>query len=345
MPDSTRYGRREVLKACGVAGATVGVAGCLGGDGDITWRYTHEHSDNHNVGIAANDFAERVEDETDAISEVEVFGSSELGGIDEQVEGVSDGSIDIGHGDYAAVASMHRPAFVFNTPFIYEDTDHQMDALDGRDSPVVEEVNEGLTDEANVRFVGYWYYGRRMLTANQRIEHPDDLDGLLIRGVPNEMWLAMVRGMGAQPEPVEFSELPGALATGVVDGQENPLDTIVDNGLYENQSHVMLTAHMRAPVSVYVNENSWQELSGEDQDTVYDILSDLSQDTVDRGLETEDELLEYLQDDEGTTVVGSGELGTEVELNREDFREPVQEEVEDEFEDLIPMMDEIRDLA
>ena len=344
MPNKGTYTRRTALKTIGAATGGFGLAGCLGDDDEeIEWRYTHQHSANHNVGQAALDFAERMEEETRV--EVEIFPSSELGDVEEQTEGVAGGSIDIGHGDYAAVASMHRPAFVFNTPFIYEDTDHLLDALDPRNSPAIEEVNESLIEEANVRFIGRYYYGRRMLTANERVEHPDDLDGLLIRGVPNDMWLAMVRGMGAQPEAVEFAELPGALATGVVDGQENPLDTIVDNGLYEHQSHVMLTAHMRAGIAVFVNEDQWQQLNEDEQESTYDILDEIGQETVDRGIDVEYELLEYLEEDEGTTVVGSGELETDQEFDREDFREPVQEEVEEEFEDLTSVMDDIRDMA
>lgn len=345
MRETVDHRRRNALKAIGTTGAAAGLAGYLGGLGEaqITWRYTHQHSGDHNVGIAAEDFAERAEEEVGI--QVEIFPSSELGDVEEQTEGVAAGSIDIGHGDYAAVASMHRPAFVFNTPFIYEDTDHLLNALDPRNSPAVQEVNDSLVPEANVRFIGRYYYGRRMLTANERIEHPDDLDGMLIRGVPNDMWLAMIRGMGAQPEAVEFSELPGALATGVVDGQENPLDTIVDFGLYEHQDYVMLTAHMRAGIAVFVNEGAWQELSEDEQEMTYDILDEIGEETVERGLEVEFDLLEYLEEDDGTTIVGSGELDTEEELDREDFREPVQEEVENEFEDLIPRMEEIRDMA
>nr|WP_252491211.1 TRAP transporter substrate-binding protein [Natronococcus sp. CG52] len=286
-----------------------------------------------------------MEEETDGRLSIEVYPSSELGGIEEQVEGVSSGSIDMGHYDYSAMASMYRPLYVFNTPFIYEDTDHLLEALDPRESPVIQDMQDEMIEETNMRLIGRYYYGRRMLTCDERIEHPDDLDGKAIRVVPNDMWIAMGRGMGAQPESVEFSELPSALATGVVSGQENPLDTIIDNALHENQSHVMLTAHMRAPISITVNEDSWQQLSDEDQETVYNLMDELGQETVDRGLEREEELLVELQEDEGTEVVGSGELGTEEEFDRNDFREPVQEEVEEEFDDLVSMMDQIRDMA
>src|SRR5918993_533138 len=78
----------------------------------------------------------------------------------------------------------------------------------------------------------------------------------------------MIRGFGAIPTPVEVAELPTALMTGMVIGQENPLTMINANKLYEVQSHVMLTGHMQNVLPVFVNERAWQSISEKDRNAI-----------------------------------------------------------------------------
>ena len=49
----------------------------------------------------------------------------------------------------------------------------------------------------------------------------------------------MIQGMGAIPTPVEIAELHTALMTGVVAGQENPLQNIYAQKFYEVQTHII----------------------------------------------------------------------------------------------------------
>jgi TRAP-type C4-dicarboxylate transport system substrate-binding protein len=98
------------------------------------------------------------------------------------------------------------------------------------------------------------------MTAKMAVYSPADLKDKRFRGVPLQLWTSMIKGMGAIPTPVEVGELPTALMTGMVIGQENPLTMINANKLYEVQTHVMLTSHMQNVLPVFINEKTWQSI-------------------------------------------------------------------------------------
>ncbi len=82
----------------------------------------------------------------------------------------------------------------------------------------------------------------------------------------------MIRGMGAIPTPVEFSELTTALLTGMVVGQENPLSNIYASRIFEVQSHIIMTNHMHLCLGVIINGKLWQKISKEDRVIINDAI-------------------------------------------------------------------------
>ncbi|KTG12234.1 hypothetical protein AUR66_19725 [Haloferax profundi] len=254
------------------------------------------------------------------------------------IQGTSSGSIEMGHNDFSALGQLYEQMSVFNLPYIYEDRDHLMRATDPRSSEVLQELNKELVDKSDIRVIGGWYYGRRQLTCNSAIKKPADLNNKKIRAIPLKVFLTTVRGLGAQPEAVDFSELPSALATGVVDGQENPLVTIDANKFYEQQSHLMMTSHITLQLPVYINEKAWQGLSEENQQTVRSTIAELRAESLAEGKQKEQELRGTLQE-KGMTIIDESSG-----LQLDAFKESVNDEVESAFSgwsDLVSRIEKI----
>jgi TRAP-type C4-dicarboxylate transport system substrate-binding protein len=164
---------------------------------------------------------------------------------------------------------------------------------------------------------------------------PSDLQGKPFRGVPLQLWTTMIRGFGAIPTPVEVSELPTALMTGMVVGQENPLTMINANKLYEVQSHVMLTGHMQNVLPVFINEKAWQSIGEKDRDAITKVLDDLAQETLATARKDEESLIAQLRQ-KGMTFV------TEKDgLKIDEFRQKVSAEVAKDFPDWKPYIERI----
>jgi tripartite ATP-independent transporter DctP family solute receptor len=108
----------------------------------------------------------------------------------------------------------------------------------------------------------YWENGFRNLTNNKRaVAKLEDLDGIKLRVMQNNVFLDSFRTLGANAIPLPFSELFSALETKAVDGQENPFNTILSSKFYEVQKYLTVTNHVYSPWIVTVSKKFWDGLS------------------------------------------------------------------------------------
>lgn len=294
----------------------------VGAEGDIQTRYAEEA-------------AAGIEEATDGEVTVQVFPASQLGGVSEMVDGVRMGSIQMGHHDFASLAQIVPEVSVFNAPFIYRDGAHALAATDPANSPALQQINEQLIEEGGVRIIGRIYRGARHISSNFEVKSPEDLAGKPFRAVPLDLWVSMVKGFGATPTPVEVAELPTALMTGLVVGQENPLTMITSNSLHEVQSHVAMTGHMQSVLAVFINEDVWQGLSEEVQTEITEVLDAKAEESLQWAQDSEEELVAELEE-AGMTVI-TEEDGLDIDA----FREKVLAQVNSDFPEYEPFIEQI----
>jgi tripartite ATP-independent transporter DctP family solute receptor len=292
---------------------------------EVRLRYAHVGSEGDIQYWFAEEAAKRIPKVTDGRVTVQVFPNSQLGGVQEMIDGVKSGAISIGHHEFASLDRIAKDIAVFNAPFVYRDGAHALAATDPRQSEVLQEFNKKLVESGNMRIVGRLFRGARQMTAKQAVYSPADLQGKRFRGVPIQLWTTMIRGFGAIPTPVEVAELPTALMTGMVIGQENPLTMINANKLYEVQTHVMLTGHMQNVLPVFVNERVWQSISEKDRTAILGALEEIAQETLKQAQKAEEELIGELKK-KGMTFV------TEKDgLKVAEFRDKVSAEIAKDF--------------
>lgn len=308
------------LVATGVSAETLRYAH-VGAEGDLQTRY-------------ASEAAAAINQATQGSLEVQVFPASQLGGVAEMVDGVRMGSISMGHHDFASLARIVPEAAVFNAPYIYRDAAHALAATDP-ETPAVQEINERLVAEGGVRIVGRIYRGARHISSNFPVMTPADLTDKPFRAVPLDLWISMVTGFGATPTPVAVAELPTALMTGMVVGQENPLTMIEANKLYEVQSHVSLTGHMHSVLAVFVNESLWQGLSEEQQSAIIEVLDQKADESLQWAQSSEDQLVARLEE-QGMTVIGADDG-----LDLDAFSEQVSAQIDEDFPEFAPYIEQI----
>ena len=248
----TRLGRRSVLALGGAAAVSAALP--MRARAQTVLRYGHNNEPASVAGAQADWFAEALGASSNGDIQVDVYPASQLGKLQELAEAVSLGTIAFSHNTAGALGSLYEPFAALDTPYLYRDIDHLM-AVTDVNSPVMQELNEGLIAAANVRVIYAHYFGRRNLTCNKAVMSPEDLAGVKIRAVPFPIYTTAVEGMGAVAVPVDWSEVPTALATGVVQGQENPVNVVLKVKLFEVQSHLMLTGHMSNAEVVVMNED------------------------------------------------------------------------------------------
>lgn len=255
------FHRKITMMSAALAGAvamTVGPAAAQ----DTTLRLGHYGSTNDSVTAAAERFAELVSEKTGGAVAIELYPGGELGNSGTMLEGVRLGSIDI--------VTVGNPYFtgplpqlvLFDLPFLFQSDAHAFAVLDG-------EIGQAVMDEmsgARLHGLAFWELGFRNITNSVRpIVEPADMEGLKIRTTPNPAHILAFDTLGANPTPMPFAEVYSALQTGAIDGQENPVNHIYANKLYEVQDHLSLTQHAYTTSPLVMNEGRWSSLSEEIQ--------------------------------------------------------------------------------
>lgn len=323
MTKQMNFTRRGAL-ALGLGAGALAMTPRWASAQSLTLRYGHNNEPASVAGAQADWFAEAVAKHSGGDIAVEVFPSSQLGKLQELAEAVSLGTIAFSHNTAGGIGSLYEPFGALDTPYLYRDVDHLMKVMDVN-SPVMQELNQGLIEAANVRVIYAHYFGRRNLTCNKAVYSPADLAGEKIRAVPFPIYQTAIEGMGAAPVPVDWSEVPTALATGVVAGQENPVNVILNVKLYEVQSHLMLTGHMSNAEVVVMSEDAWQTLS-DDQKQAIEVAS----------LEIRERATKAIQDNEEKETeelrkLGMTVIGPEDGLDIDAFRASVSKLVDERF--------------
>jgi len=292
----------------------------------IKLRYGHMNAPSSVAGLQADWLAEAIAKYTNNEVKVVVYPSSQLGKLQELAEAVSTGAIAISHNTAGGLGSLYGPFAALDTPYLYRDIDHLMKVTD-INSPVMKSLNEGLIKAAGVRVLYCYYFGTRNLTANKEVKSPADLAGVKIRSIPFPIYTTAVEGLGAVAVPVDWSEVPTALATGVVSGQENPVNVVLSNKLYDVQSHMMLTNHIMGAQVIVINEDTWQKFTPEQQAGIAKAAD-----------EVRNRATAAVKDQEATELaelkkLGMKIIGPEEGLDKEAFRANVKKLVEERFSD------------
>ena len=322
MVASRLFSRRTILGL--VSAVCLGATPFAYAQKTIEWRYGHMNPPSSAAGIQANWLAEAVEKHTNGQVKIKVYPASGLGKLQELAEAVSTGTIALSHNTAAGIGSLHEPFAALDTPYLYRDVDHLMKTVDV-DSPVMKKLNEGLIKSAGVRVLYAYYFGTRQLTANKAVTQPSELSGMKIRAIPFPIYMSTVEGLGAVPVPVDWSEVPTALATGVVNGQENPVNVVLSSKLYEAQSHMMLTGHIMNAQVIIINEKIWQGLSPELRQAVAKAAAEVRQRATDTVRTQETEELAKLKSLKMTVI------GPDNGLKLDDFKASVKKVVDQKF--------------
>ncbi len=302
----------------------------------IKLRYAHVGVANAPQTLYADEVAKLVKERTNGRIEIQVFANSQLGGVNEMVDGVRSGAIAIGHHDFGSLGRIVPTTAVFNTPFMYRDAEHSLRATDPALSPALREINEELVRKGNMRIVASLFQGTRELTSKEKVLSIKDMQGKKYRGVPIKLWSSMLTGMGAVATPVEVSELATALATGLVVGQENPLPNIYNLKLYEVQKYVMLTHHMQSVLAVFINEGVYQKIPAGDRRIMEATMIEVGKKTLDWDRETS---AQYRKDLEAKGMIFVDQKDG---LDVEGFRKSVLAQVNKDFPDWGKYIEQIR---
>jgi tripartite ATP-independent transporter DctP family solute receptor len=246
----------------------IAFAGPAAAQTKLKWAHVYEVAEPyHTEALWA---ADEIRKRTSGRYEISVFPASQLGNENQINEGLGLGTLDMIYTGVAFAASIHKPIGVTNAPYALRDFDHFMAY---RASPLFRQIAKGYEDKTKHKVITLTYYGQRHVTANKAINKPEDMKGMKLRVPPAPLFLMFTKSVGANATPIAFAEVYLALQQGTVDGQENPLPTIMAKKFYEVQSHVILTGHITESLLTLVGSHVWPKLSDADKKVFEEVLT------------------------------------------------------------------------
>jgi tripartite ATP-independent transporter DctP family solute receptor len=232
-----------------------------------TIRFGHLNNPDHPTSLGVKKFAELVAAKSGGKITVKEYPSSQLGNELQQQSALQGGVQEMLVASTTSLAGIVKEFGLFDFPFLFSNA-RQADAM--VDGPMGKMLT-GKLAEKGVVVLAFFDLGFRNVTNSKRpITKAEDLEGLKLRVIPNPVFLETFKTFKANPIPMPFAELYGALESKAVDGQENPYAVILSSKLYEVNKYVSGTNHVYATNPVQISKRFWDKLSPAEQKLLQD---------------------------------------------------------------------------
>ncbi|PAE25707.1 MULTISPECIES: TRAP transporter substrate-binding protein [Bacillaceae] len=324
-----------VLAACGGGSNSTGASekgsdSASGEGGKRTIKVSIGVNDKHPEYEASLKFKELVEAESDDLT-VEVYHSGQIADDRSAIEMLQFGTLDVTIPSTSPLVNFIPAYGVFDLPFTVPNEEVADKVLDG---PFGDKMLE-MVDQQGLVGLAWWENGFRNLTNDVKpVAGMEDVKGLKIRTMENEIHLDAWKALGANPTPMAFTELFTALQQGTIDGQENPYPTILLSKYPEVQKHVSNTNHVYTPFIFLFSKKIWEELSAEQQDIISKAAVEAGKFNRERTREVADESLETLKKEMTFTEIKEGEFEKFQEAVKpviDKYKDKIGAEIVDEF--------------
>ncbi|WMS45058.1 TRAP transporter substrate-binding protein [Acuticoccus sp. MNP-M23] len=241
--------------------------------GETVIKFAHvTNTDKHPKGIAAQLFADRVNEEMNGKACVEVYPNSTLYDDDKVLEAMLLGDVQMAAPSLSKFETFTKKLRLYDLPFVFTDIAavDRYQQSEGGQALLESMKRKGLLGLA------YWHSGMKQMSASTPLLEPADAKGLKFRIQPSDVLQAQFEALGANPQKMAFSEVYGALQTGVVDGQENTWSNTYGQKFFEVQDGVTATNHGVLDYMVVVSTDWWDGLDADVRDQLTTIMNEVT---------------------------------------------------------------------
>ena len=248
------------------------LSGCSGGVQDPKHLLVaHGHGEWHPVNIGLTTFAESVEEKTDYT--FSVYPNGQLGDDSAMVQLVKAGVLDVAKVSAGALEQFNPAYSIFSVPYVFQSTEHYFNTMNN--SEAVQEIFNSTRDDGFIA-IGWFDSGARSIytTKEGPVESPKDLNGLKIRTMNSPTSVEMIDNMGGSATPMSSGEVYTSLQQGILDGAENNETVLVDDGHGEVCKSYTYTQHQYLPDIVIMSIETYDAMSEEERQVVYDAMKE-----------------------------------------------------------------------
>ncbi len=251
-----------------------GFVSCKKADGTKMLYLGHTLPQTHPVHKGIVEFQKALEEKSNGTLKVKIFPDGQLGSEREVLELLQIGSVAATKVSAATLSNFVPEYHILGIPYLFRDKQHQFDVLEG-------DIGKSILEKGSKFWLrGLCYYdagSRSFYTSEKAIRTPEDLEGLKIRVMNNQMAINMVNSMGGSATPLAYGELYTAIQQGVVDGAENNPPSFVSSNHYEISKYYTLDQHSSVPDVLLIGTKYWDQLSDQEKTWVQEAADESAQ--------------------------------------------------------------------
>lgn len=253
---------RRIACALMLGGAMAAVGPGVMAQDTLDLKFAMSLAADHPLGVAGQKFADLVAEKSGGTLTVSLYPNAVLGSDQQNLSAVRGGTLDFTIMATGLLAGIDPRFQVFDLPFMFNNSEEAYALSDG---PIGTDLMAGLADDG-IHGLGIWDLGFRNMTNNRGpIAKLEDFQGLKLRVIASPIYIDLFTQLGANPVPMTFGEVYGALESHAIDGQDNPLAVIQSAKFEEVQDYLSLTRHIYTGMPFLMSQGTWNKLSAEQQ--------------------------------------------------------------------------------
>jgi tripartite ATP-independent transporter DctP family solute receptor len=226
------------------------------------WRGWNIHVQDYPVSHGMESFMKEVAEKSGGKLTGKIFHNGVLGDQPDAIEQTRLGAIDFGVFNLGPMGQSIPEANVVSLPFIFKSIPQMFRLMDGA---VGEAIGKGMIAKGLVPVGWYDAGARSFYNSIKPINTLEDVNGMKVRVMNNDLFVGMIASMGGNATPMAFGEVFQSLKTKVVDGAENNSPSYESTNHFEAAKFYSLTEHLIIPECLCVSKASWDKLTPDQQ--------------------------------------------------------------------------------
>ncbi|WP_434360733.1 TRAP transporter substrate-binding protein DctP [Parasalinivibrio latis] len=268
-----KWTKKHLKKLSSAAVLTAGLFS--GGALAETWKFALEEIQGSVQDAYAQQFKKLVESKSGGDVTVEVYPYGTLGQSEDLTELTANGILQFTHASPGIFGSFVPEMQVFSIPYLLSQ-DNEVNKRVLGSSETIYKTLGGKLEPKNLKLLTMYPEGEMVWTTNREIRNPEDFDNFKMRVMASPMLVEAYKSFGADPTPLPYSEVYGALQLKMVDGQVNPIFAIEEMKFYEVTDYMIWAGQQQFTTTVITNNEWYRSLPEERQKLVSDVVSEMN---------------------------------------------------------------------
>jgi tripartite ATP-independent transporter DctP family solute receptor len=198
---------------------------------------------------------------------IRLYHSGQLGRESDTIDLTRFGALDLVRVNMAALNNPFPSTQILSLPYVFDSTAHMRRALDGS---VGAKILKRFEDRDLIGLAFYDSGARCFYNTRHPVHDPAELKGLKIRVPPSDIFMDLIRALGANPTPLAYGEVFSSLQTHLIDGAENNWQSFHTTRQFEVAHYWAQSEHSYSPEALLLSRKRYEQMSPADQELLRD---------------------------------------------------------------------------